>query len=118
MAEERTRALVGECISRAHVEAARGATEADIEAACCACDYERAATLLLGRVRAGAGVGIETVMRVLPGIELPAITLALVAVAPERGRLIELVERRRFPQQRSRHHSSPCHTKNETNRRQ
>jgi len=100
MAEERIRALVGECISRAHVEAARGATVADIDAACDACDYERAATLVLGRVRTGEGVAVETVMRVLPGIELPAITLALVAVAPERAQLIELVERRRFPQQR------------------
>src|SRR5512143_2467971 len=97
MQEERTRALVGECISRAHVEAARGATLDDIAAACEACDYERAATLALGRARAGEPVPVEAIARILPGIELPAITLALLAIAPERGSLLELVERRRFP---------------------
>src|SRR5689334_5308459 len=100
MVQERTRALVGECISRAHVEAARGATLADIEAACDACDYEQAATLVFGRARGGEAVPVETVLRVLPGIELPAITLALVALAPERARLLELVANKRFPQQR------------------
>jgi hypothetical protein len=99
--EERTRALVGECISRAHVEAARGASLGDIEAACAACDYERAATLVLGRAKAGDTVPVDLVARVLPGIELPAITLALVAsVKEDRARLIELLERRRFPQVR------------------
>src|SRR5829696_7194901 len=101
MAEERTRALVGECISRAHVEAAVGATLADIATACAACDYERAATLALGRARAGEAVPIETIARILPGIELPAITLALIAIAPgldARMQLLELVERKRFPQ--------------------
>jgi Trp operon repressor len=100
MAEERTRTLVGECISRAHVEAARGATLDDIAAACAACDYERAATLALGRARAGEPVPSETVARILPGIELPSITLALIAVVPERARLLELLERREFPRTR------------------
>jgi hypothetical protein len=99
MEEQRTRALVGECISRAQVEAARGASLDDIAAACAVCDYERAATLALGRARAGEHVPVDTVMRVMPGIELPAITLALVAITPaaDRARLLELVERRRFP---------------------
>jgi hypothetical protein len=100
MSEERTRALVGECISRAHVEAARGATLDAIAAACDACDYEKAATLVLGRARAGEPVPVETIARVLPGIELPAITLALVAIAPDRVQLLELLERRRFPHTR------------------
>ncbi len=100
MQEERTRALVGECISRAHVEAARGATLDDVTAACAACDYERAATLALGRARAGEQVPTELVARILPGIELPAITLALVAIAPDRAQLIDAVAARRFPQTR------------------
>ncbi|HEY5921549.1 MAG TPA: SEC-C metal-binding domain-containing protein, partial [Kofleriaceae bacterium] len=102
MTEERTRALVGECISRAHVDAARSATLAEITAACDACDYERAATLVLGRARAGEAVPVDAVMRVLPGIELPAITLALIAIVPtsERTQLFELLTRRRFPQVR------------------
>ncbi|HEY5949844.1 MAG TPA: SEC-C metal-binding domain-containing protein [Kofleriaceae bacterium] len=100
MAAERTRALVGECISRAQVEAARGATLADITAACDTCEYEKAATLVLGRARAGERIAVDTIARVLPGIELPAITLALIAITAvdERARLLELVERRRFPQ--------------------
>ncbi len=100
MTQERTRALVGECISRAQVEAARGATLDAIAAACDACDYERAATLVLGRARGGEAIPAETIARVLPGIELPAITLAIVAIAPDRARLIELVEGRRFPHTR------------------
>src|SRR5690606_1974302 len=93
-------ALVGECISRAHVEAARGATLDDIAAACAACDYERAATLALGRARAGEQVPLELLARILPGIELPAITLALVAIAPDRAQLIDVISERRFPQTR------------------
>ena len=54
--------------------------------------------LALGRARAGEPVAVETIARILPGIELPAITLALLAIAPERGRFLELVEQRRFPQ--------------------
>jgi hypothetical protein len=97
MEQERTRALVGECISRLHVEAARGATLADIEAACAACDYERAATYVLGRARAGEVVPLDVIVRVLPGIEMPPITLALIAaVKDDRARLIELLERRKF----------------------
>ncbi|HEX5061971.1 MAG TPA: SEC-C metal-binding domain-containing protein, partial [Kofleriaceae bacterium] len=99
MAEERTRALVGECISRAHVEAARSATIDAITEACEACDYETAATMVLGRARAGEHVPAPLVARVLPGIELPAITLALVAIVAkdDRPKLLELVENRRFP---------------------
>src|SRR5688500_2019674 len=85
MTAERTRALVGECISRAHVEAARGASLDDIHAACAACDYERAATLAFGRARAGEPVPFDTIARVLPGIELPQVTMGLVAITPERA---------------------------------
>jgi hypothetical protein len=101
MTEERERVLVGECISRAQVEAARGAAVADIEAACAACDYERAAMLALGRARGGEAVPVDVIARVLPGIEMPAITLALIAaVKDDRAQLIELLERRRFAQTR------------------
>jgi hypothetical protein len=101
MIEERTGPLVGECISRAQVDAARGATVADIDAACAACDYERAATLALGRARGGEAVPVDVIARVLPGIEMPPITLALIAVVKQdRARLLELIERRRFPQNR------------------
>lgn len=97
MVDARTRALVGECISRAQVEAARGATLEDIEAACTACDYERAATLALARARAGEPVPTAVIARILPGIELPAITLALLAITPERAQLLEVIVERRFP---------------------
>ena len=100
MEDARTRALVGECISRAAVDAARGATIGEIEQAIDACDYERAATLAFGRVRGGENVPVEVIARVLPGIELPAITFALMAIARERAPLIEMIERRRFPQTR------------------
>lgn len=97
MQQERTRALVGECISRAQVEAARGATLDDIANACMVCDYERAATLVLGRARAREPVPFEAIACVLPGIELPSIALALISISPDRERLLELVEDRRFP---------------------
>src|SRR5262245_53297781 len=95
--DERTRALVGECISRAAVEAARSASTGDIDQAIDACDYERAATLAFGRVRGGQPVATSLIARILPGIELPAIALALVSITTERDQLLELVERRRFP---------------------
>ena len=83
------------------VEAARGASLEDIEAACAICDYERAATLALGRARGGEPVPVSVIARVLPGIEMPAITLALVAaVTHDREQLLEVIERRQFPQQR------------------
>src|SRR4029079_2617691 len=82
------------------VEATRGASVGDIEQALDACDYERAATLAFGRVRGGEAVPTAVVARILPGIELPAITLALVAIVPERAALLELVARRRFPHTR------------------
>ena len=97
MDDTRTRALVGECISRAAVEAARGATVGEIEQASDACDYERAATLAFGRVRGGETVPTAILAQIVPHIELPALTLALVAIVPERAALLELVERRRFP---------------------
>ena len=98
MDDVRTRALVGECISRAHVEAAREATLAQIDEAIAACDYERAATLALGRVRGGHDVPAPVIARILPGIELPAITFALLAICKDRAALLEIIERRRFAQ--------------------
>jgi len=98
MEEARNRALVGECISRASVEAARGATAGEIEQALDVCDYERAATLAFGRARGGERVPVEVLARILPGIELPEITFALLAITQERVKLLDLVEHRRFPQ--------------------
>jgi hypothetical protein len=95
--EQRKRALVGECISRASVEAARAATVADIDVATAACDYERAATIAFARARAGSPVGTDVIARILPGIELPAIACSLIAIAPSRADLIALLDARRFP---------------------
>lgn len=94
---ERKRALVGECISRTSVEAARGATLGDIDAAIAACDYERAATLAFARARGGEPVRTDVINRILPGIELPAITCSLIAIASSRRDLIEVLDRRGFP---------------------
>lgn len=99
-AATRKHALVGECISRASVEAATGATIADIDAAIATCDYERAATCAFALARAGTPAGSDVIARILPGIELPAITCSLLAIAPDRAALLELVERDRFPQTR------------------
>ncbi len=95
--DSRKRALVGECISRASVEAARGTTVADLDVAIAACDYERAAAIAFAAARAGAPVGSEVIGRILPGIELPAITCSLIAIAPDRKALLEVLERQRFP---------------------
>lgn len=99
MAEERNRVLAGECISRAQVEATGAVEPAAIDAALDACDYERAALYALARAKAGQPVSVELVARVLPGIELPALTCALIAIAEgNRADLLEIVERKRFPQ--------------------
>jgi hypothetical protein len=98
--ETRKRALVGELISRASVEAARDASLDDLDAALAVCDHERAATIAFARARAGQPLGADVIARILPGIELPAITCSLVAITPDRARLIEVLERRLFPLQR------------------
>ncbi len=95
--EPRKRALVGECISRASVEAARDAGIAEIDAALVACDYERAATIAFARARAGTPVGTDVIARILPGIELPAVTCSLIAITPARAELISLLDAHRFP---------------------
>jgi hypothetical protein len=95
--DERKRALVGECISRASVEAAREASVADIDAALAGCDYERAATIAFARARAGSPVGTDVIARILPGIELPAITCSLIAITPARAELVSLLDTHRFP---------------------
>ena len=83
MAENRV--LAGERISRAQLDAAGTPAEAAIEAALAALDCEQAATLALARART-ATVPANLVGRILPGIELPVITCALVAISPDRGR--------------------------------
>jgi len=95
MAENRV--LAGERISRAQLDAAGTPDEAAIEAALAALDSEQAATLALARART-ATVPANLVARILPGIELPAITNALVAICPDRAALLEPLERRWFPQ--------------------
>ncbi len=95
--DSRKRALVGECISRASVEAARGTPIADLETALAGCDYERAATIAFACARAGTPVGTDVIGRILPGIELPAITCSLIAIAPSRGDLLAVLDQHRFP---------------------
>jgi uncharacterized protein YchJ len=99
MPAERNRVLAGERISRAALAAAEDVSDAAIAAAVAALDSERAALLALARAQRGEPVSIALVGQILPGIELPAITCALIAIANgERGELIELLERRQFPQ--------------------
>jgi hypothetical protein len=97
MEAPRKRALVGECISRASVEAVLGVAASEIDVAIAACDYERAATIAFAHAKAGSPVTTETIARILPGIELPAITCSLIAIAPERAKLLDVVAERRFP---------------------
>jgi hypothetical protein len=101
MEAPRKRALVGECISRASVEAARGADAGDITAALAACDYERAATIAFARaIHAREPVDCDVIGQILPGIELPAITCSLIAISPDRTRLLDVLEAGRFPRTR------------------
>jgi hypothetical protein len=95
--ETRKRALVGECISRASVEAARGTPVGELETAITRCDYERAATIAFACARAGTPVGTDVIGRILPGIELPAITCSLIAIAPARRELLDALDGHRFP---------------------
>jgi hypothetical protein len=97
MEAPRKRALVGELISRASVEAARTATTDEIPAAIAACDYERAATIALARAKAGEPVATDVIGQILPGIELPAITCSLIAIAPDRAALVDVLDAGRFP---------------------
>ena len=94
MAENRV--LAGELISRSQVEA-MSPTESDIEAALAALDHELAARCAIARARSQP-VPTALVARILPGIELPAITCALVAIAPEKAELLRVIESRAFPQ--------------------
>src|SRR5262249_19117672 len=95
---ERNRVLAGERISRAQLDAAGLPDATEVHAAIAGCDHERAAMLVLARAQRGAPPTTGDVAAVLPGIELPAITCALIAIAPDRAALLELVERKRFPQ--------------------
>jgi hypothetical protein len=94
---ERNRVLAGERISRAQIDAAGEPTLDDIEAAIAAWDHERAAMLALARARTQP-VSVELVSRILPGLELPAIATALIAVATgDKAELLAVVTERRFP---------------------
>jgi uncharacterized protein YchJ len=95
MAENRV--FAGELISRAQLDAAGTPDDAAIHAALEALDHEHAATLALARART-ATVPSELVAGILPGIELPAIVCALVAITPDKAALLSVVERRDFPQ--------------------
>ena len=96
-APERNRVLAGELVSRASVEAGTGASLADIDQAIAACDFDRAASLAIARVKGGEPVGTDVIARILPGIELPAMVNALVAITPERKALVDVVTSRAFP---------------------
>ncbi len=93
---ERNRVLAGERISRSQIEAAGEPALTEIEAALAQWDHERAAMLALARARTQP-IPNELVARILPGIELPAIANALIAIAPERAALFALVRDRQFP---------------------
>ena len=93
----KNRVLAGERVSRAAIDAAP-TDDVAITTAIAACDYDRAACIAFARAKSGAAVDIDTVLRVLPGIELWTIACALIAIAPAgRTRLLELLEQRRFP---------------------
>ncbi|MEO8843022.1 MAG: SEC-C metal-binding domain-containing protein [Kofleriaceae bacterium] len=94
---ERNRVLAGERISRAQIEAVGEPAEQAIEAALAAWDHEQAAMLALARARTQP-ISVELVSRILPGLELPAIATALIAVATgAKAELLAVVTERRFP---------------------
>ncbi|HSN30484.1 MAG TPA: SEC-C metal-binding domain-containing protein [Kofleriaceae bacterium] len=90
------RVLAGERISRAQLDAAGTPDEAAIEAALGALDHEQAAMLALARARKET-VPTRLVARILPGIEFPPVALALIAIAPDKAALLDVVESRNFP---------------------
>lgn len=94
---ERNRVLAGERISRAQIEAAGEPSGADIEVAIAQWDHERAAMLAIARARTQP-VPVALVAQILPGIELPAIANALIAIATgDRAPLLDVILERRFP---------------------
>ena len=98
MAEaERNRVLAGERVSRADIETAGEVTLDAIRAAVAALDHERAAMLAIARARRGE-VPYGLIAEILPGIELPQMASALIAIGSgDRRELIEVLERRRVP---------------------
>jgi hypothetical protein len=97
-APPKNRVLAGERVSRAAIEAVDDATPDAIRAAVATCNYDRAAVLAFARARRGQVVDIADAMTILPGLELWTIACALIASAQgDRTRLVELLERRRFP---------------------
>src|SRR5580700_9298131 len=97
-APPKNRVLAGERVSRAAIEAAGDATPEAIRAAVAACNYDRAAVLAFARARRGQPLDVGDAMAILPGVELWTIACALIASAQgDRPRLLELLERRRFP---------------------
>nr|HEX4312933.1 SEC-C metal-binding domain-containing protein [Kofleriaceae bacterium] len=100
-APAKNRVLAGERVSRAAIDAAvaAGAATPDaIRAAVAACDYDRAAVLAFARARCGDTLELDDIAHVIPGLELWSIACALIAIARgDRTRLLELLERRRFP---------------------
>jgi hypothetical protein len=97
-APPKNRVLAGERVSRAAIEAAGDATPEAIRAAVAACNYDRAAVLAFARARRGQPLDVGDAMAILPGVELWTIACALIASAQgDRTRLLELLERRRFP---------------------
>ncbi len=98
MPPERNRVLAGERISRARVASAGTPDVAAIEAALAAWDHEEAALLAIARAKTAA-VPVALVARIVLGIELAATICGLVAIAAgDKASLVDVVERRRFPQ--------------------
>jgi hypothetical protein len=92
---ERNRVLAGERISRAQIEAAGEPSDDAIREALLALDHERAAMLAIARARTAA-VPVAVIAEILPGIELPQIACALVAIASgDRRELLGVLQRRR-----------------------
>jgi hypothetical protein len=94
---ERNRVLAGERVSRAQIEATGEVSLDQIRAALAALDHERAALLAIAHARK-AEVPYALIADILPGIELPQMANALIAIGRgDRRELLEVLERRCVP---------------------
>lgn len=93
---ERNRVLAGERISRSQILAAGEPSISEIEAALAQWDHERAAMLAIARAQTQQ-VPVDLVAQILPGIELPSIANALIAIASgDKIQLFDVIRERRF----------------------
>lgn len=93
---ERNRVLAGERISRSQILAAGEPSISEIKAALAQWDHERAAMLAIARAQTQQ-VPVDLVAQILPGIELPSIANALIAIASgDKIQLFDVIRERRF----------------------